>query len=87
MTGSVGLSVFSDYNVCNRDEAVTGSHSQSNATVRFVDAGAGDLHLAASDTTAIGNGGDLAADLALSFTTDIDGDLRGSTWDIGADQH
>lgn len=52
-------------------------------TISFVNAAAGDFHLAATDTDAIDNG----ADLSSIFTTDIDGVTRTGTWDIGADEY
>lgn len=53
-----------------------------NKTVSFVSAGS-DFHLAATDTDAIDKG----ADLSGTFTTDIDGQIRTGTWDIGADEY
>lgn len=58
-----------------------------NQTVAFVDAANRDLHLSASDTAARGQGTNLSSDSYLPFSTDIDGQSRGSTWDIGADQY
>lgn len=57
----------------------------STSTPTFVSttAGSEDLHLQASDTTWRGQGTDLSA----TFTTDIDGQTRTGTWDIGADQY
>jgi hypothetical protein len=44
---------------------------------------ASDFHLGPSDTVAIGKG----VNLSSYFTTDKDGNPRGTTWDIGAYQH
>jgi hypothetical protein len=54
-----------------------------NKTVVFADETNDDFHLGSSDTEAIDRGTDLSA----SFTTDIDGDTRSGTWDIGADEY
>lgn len=45
--------------------------------------GSYDFHLDSSDTAAKDQGYDLSA----IFTTDIDGDTRSGTWDIGADEY
>ncbi len=63
-----------------------GSNPQNDAAITFTDAANDDFHLVAGDTAAIGQGADLSADPSLSFSTDIDGQSRGTTWDIGADQ-
>ncbi len=60
--------------------AVTGS-------VLFVNAGAGDFHLQAGDTVALGAGLDLSVDPVFPFTLDIDGQTRPGTWDLGADEY
>jgi len=61
--------------------------SHRNQTVAFVDAANRDLHLSSSDTGARGQGTNLSSDSYLPFSTDIDGQSRGSTWDIGADEY
>ena len=48
--------------------------------------GSENFHLAATDTSAIGQGVNLANDASLPFSTDIDSNVRGLVWDIGADQ-
>lgn len=58
-----------------------------NLTVSFQNAGSGDYHLAASDTSALDAGADLSADANLAFSTDIDGQTRSGSWDIGADEY
>jgi hypothetical protein len=80
------FSVLSDYNTCNLDETLRGSHSRSHASVGFLNPGAGDFHLAPDDSVAGGRGTDLSSDAVLPFDDDIDGEGRGHSWDIGADQ-
>lgn len=43
-------------------------------------------HLADSDTAARDQGADLTADASIAFSHDIDGEVRSTPWDIGADQ-
>jgi hypothetical protein len=80
------LSVLSDYNLCNLDEAMRGAHSRKNAAVHFVNASSGDFHLAPDDTAAAGQGADLSSDPDLAFADDVDAAPRSVPWDIGADQ-
>lgn len=56
------------------------SYSTSNFT--NVTSGSEDLHLVSG--SALINAG---TDLSATFTTDIDGDTRSGTWDIGADEY
>lgn len=51
--------------------------------VSFVDEANKDFHLAATEENAI----DAGIDLSATFTTDIDGETRSGTWDIGADEY
>lgn len=46
-----------------------------------------DFHLDSSDTIAIDKGTDLSSDTYLPMWDDIDGDERGATWDVGADEY
>lgn len=55
-------------------------------TATFVDAASDDFHLDAADTVALDNGTDRSAG-AIAFTTDIDGETRSGSWDIGADEY
>jgi hypothetical protein len=52
-----------------------------------VTGGSEDFHLAADGLSPLqGTGTDTSGDAApMNFTTDIDGDTRDATWDIGAD--
>jgi hypothetical protein len=61
-------------------------NSQNEATVIFEDETNRDLRLKASDVNARGKGADLSSDADLAFNTDIEGQLRLTPWDIGADQ-
>ena len=63
-----------------------GSGNLVNQTFSFVDLAGGDFHLTSGDSGARDQGVDLSADPDLSFSDDIDGDTRGGTWDIGADE-
>jgi len=60
--------------------------SYRNLAVTFVNEGSYDFHLDSSDTSAIDAGANLSADGQLSFSDDIDGEIRSGTWDIGADE-
>lgn len=60
-----------------------GTDSHTSHTFTFVDVDNDDFHLASSDTGAI----DLGTSLSGTFTTDIDGETRSGTWDIGADEY
>ncbi len=61
-----------------------GTGNRINQTFTFVNAGAGDYHLASDDVGARNFGTDLSG----TFTDDIDGETRPgeSVWDIGADE-
>jgi hypothetical protein len=73
-------------NLSNAADA-PGTSPQNSKTVTFKDAGNKDYHLGASDTVALNIGSDSSGDSApMNFTTDIDGDTRSGTWDIGADE-
>jgi hypothetical protein len=67
------------------DDATTASHTTSRASQTFTFAAAGDYHLASTDAGALGFGEDLSG-ATYTLTTDFDGQPRGATWDIGADQ-
>jgi len=62
-----------------------GTGDRVSQTFTFVDSGNGDYHLASNDAGAKGYG---TADPGSGlFSDDIDGETRGATWDIGADQY
>jgi len=52
----------------------------------FMDIAARDFHLKSTDTDLKDKGADLSA-AAYGFITDIDGQTRSGTWDIGADEY
>jgi hypothetical protein len=64
-----------------------GTGNLANRTFSFVDPPGGDFHLTSGDAGARDQGTDLSADPDLAFSDDIDGDVRGGTWDIGADEY
>jgi len=72
-------------NLSDRDDA-PGSNPINNAIVQFRNPSEYDFHLLPTDTTAKNAGVDLSNDPYISFTTDIDGETRQGTWDIGADE-
>jgi hypothetical protein len=80
-----------DYNATDgTDNIGTGSNNRISQTFSFSDETNNDFHLASYDTAAKDSGLDLSSDPYLSFSTDIDGDMRGvsgSNWDIGADEY
>jgi len=57
--------------------------NDTSVTFTFVDAAGYDFHLASNDAGAK----DAGASLSGTFTTDIDGETRSGTWDIGADEY
>jgi hypothetical protein len=72
-----------DYNA-STDATATGANSIDNASFTFVNAGAGDFRIDASDTSgAIGGGADLSADANLPVTLDAGGQTRPSAPTIG----
>src|ERR1039458_7432237 len=79
-----------DYNATDQSSmgyTVTGSgntHDRTSQTFSFVNAGASDYMLTASDTGSLGHGEDLSADPNLAFGTDANGLPRTDPWDMGA---
>ena len=55
--------------------------------VTFVNEAGFDFHLDSSDTAAKDAGANLSADATFPISTDIDGETRSGTWDIGADEY
>lgn len=72
-------------NISKRSDA-PGSNPQNATVVAWVDSSAFDFHLKVTDTKARNAGVDLSADATLSFTNDVDGNVRSGTWDIGPDE-
>jgi hypothetical protein len=77
----------SDYNLSDLVADAPGTHSRNSTTVSFANKGGGDFHLSAGDLGARDHGVSLAGDPNLAFTDDIDGETRGGTWDMGADEY
>lgn len=84
--GFVGtFDAASNYNISDLASDAPGANSKNSTTVTFIDAVNKDFHLQFNDAAAKNAGADLSADANLAFSTDIDGDTRSGTWDIGAD--
>jgi len=77
----------SNYNASSDNTSTGGANDRQNQTFSFVNAAAGDYHLAPSDTGARGFGTNLSADAALAFSDDIDGQARTVPWDLGSDEN
>jgi len=77
-----------DYSASADDTATLygGTGNRSNQHFLFADYANDNFHLAPTDPGAKGYGTNLSADTNLSFSTDIDGQTRSGSWDIGADQ-
>jgi len=75
----------SDYNISS-DNSAPGSHSKKSTDVLFRSTPDYDFHLHLNDTAARNAGVDLSNDSYLPFSTDIDGQTRSGSWDIGADE-
>ncbi len=73
----------SNYNAEDDGNGAPGANSRSATTFTFVNAGAKDYHLQAGDAGAKDFGTNSVGGL---FTTDIDGQTRSGSWDIGADE-
>jgi hypothetical protein len=85
--GYVGSFNAASTNNASTDATCPGSNKRNSKTFTFVDAGAKDFHLAGGDVGARTLGADLSGDGTYSFSTDIDGDTRSGSWDIGPDQY
>ncbi len=76
-----------DYNATNNSSLgyTSNTHDRTSQTFTFVDAANDDFHLAPTDAGARNYGvSDPGSGL---FSTDIDGQTRSGTWDIGADEY
>ena len=82
--------IFSSVSYSASDDATAddwgGTGNKINQSFSFADSANRDFHLLPSDTAAKDAGTDLLADPNLAFTTDIDGQTRSGSWDIGADE-
>lgn len=78
---------FTILDYCASSDATADDYGTLNNRISqnptYVDEGARDLHLASSDTAAR----DYGMELSVWFTTDIDGETRSGSWDIGADEY
>jgi hypothetical protein len=63
-----------------------GDNPRNTVSVTFKDPDNDDYHLSMTDTGAVGYGFNLSGDPYIQFNTDIDGAVRPTSWDIGADQ-
>lgn len=82
------FSVGTDYNATDTaDDIGQGTHNKVSQTFTFVDEAGDDFHLASNDAGAKDSGIDLSGDTYLPFSTDIDGQTRSGSWDIGADEY
>jgi len=77
----------SEFNISDTGDAP--GTNPINGSVLFADEDGDDFHLDSDDTVAKDSGVDLSTDPDgyLSFSDDIDGDIRSGTWDIGADEY
>ena len=77
----------SDYNISDiAGDAPNATFSTSSKIVSFISTFTKDFHLSSSDIVAKDAGKNLLSNPNLSFSNDIDGQIRGSIWDIGADE-
>jgi hypothetical protein len=89
--GGVSFNSASTNNL-SKDATAPGLNAKTGKTLTFVSttSGSEDLHLSpnvANNFDAIGQGADLRYDSNLPITTDIDGQMRRATPDIGADEY
>lgn len=82
--GSSGATFTTSNNIA--EDASSPDASYQSKVVTFVNEAGDDLHLDSSDSEAVNNGADLSA-ATQGMTTDIDGQIRSGTWDIGADEY
>ena len=74
-----------DYNSTDSTDSIgVGSNNKTSQTFTFVDEANDDFHLASTDTGAKDSG---TSSVNGGFTTDIDGQTRSGTWDIGAHEY
>jgi PKD repeat protein len=85
--GSIAVDSGNTVSYCATENGTAGAFggegNRVNQTFAFVDAANGDYHLSPTDTGARNWG---TAGIACPLTTDIDGEERGTPWDIGADE-
>ncbi|MCR4275688.1 MAG: prepilin-type N-terminal cleavage/methylation domain-containing protein [Candidatus Wolfebacteria bacterium] len=85
--GFNGVDSSSDYNISDLSNDAQGTHSKNSTTVLFVSTSTPDYHLSLNDLNAKGAGmKGCSSSSIMTFQDDIDGQPRGGSWDIGADQ-
>ncbi|OGS22243.1 MAG: hypothetical protein A2252_06695 [Elusimicrobia bacterium RIFOXYA2_FULL_39_19] len=85
--GGGGWDAASDYNLSDIASDAPGTNSKNATTVTFESKTNKNFHIAEADASAKDFGMYLSTDTYLSFSTDIDGDSRSGSWDIGADEY
>ncbi|MDB5254500.1 MAG: hypothetical protein JWL80_566 [Parcubacteria group bacterium] len=83
---SFGSATVVRTNNLSSDSTSNGTNPKTLKTVLFVSTSTPNYHLLGTDISAKDQGASLAADAVFPFTTDIDGETRSGTWDIGADE-
>ncbi|MCK5590598.1 MAG: hypothetical protein KAI72_01460, partial [Candidatus Pacebacteria bacterium] len=68
------------------DDIGQGSNNKTEQTFSFVDEAGDDFHLVLTDVGAKNSGTDLSADANISFSHDIENEIRSDAYDIGADE-
>ncbi|MCK4945283.1 MAG: hypothetical protein KAS59_03365, partial [Alphaproteobacteria bacterium] len=63
-----------------------GSNNKTEQAFSFINEAGDDFHLSLTDTAAKDSGTDLSADANISFSNDIDSEVRSDAYDIGADE-
>lgn len=79
------IAVFSN-NASSDASATGGTNNKANQVFAFQDMAGDDFHLAQSDMVAKSAGLNFSTDANIAFNIDIDGNIRDSSWDIGADE-
>jgi hypothetical protein len=86
-----GTASNEDYGLTDNASGLSGGNAQHNVALIFADKPNDDFHLAAGDTDAMDAGYDIITNQPSWWWTgdaeDIDGDSRGLSWDVGADQY
>lgn len=74
-----------DYNATDgTDNIGVGTHNQTSRTITWVNEAGDNFHIQAGDTGVQDWG---TSTVFCGFTTDIDGETRSGSWDIGADEY
>ena len=82
-----GWTLTTCYSSDGSQSTTTAAYSTtSGAYFTNLTSGSEDFHIQSSSAL-IGNGTDLSSDSVYAFSDDIDGDTRGTDWDVGADEY